>query len=145
MNIDSIGPPADCDKIPLESLAGDSRLTREQKLAEVTRQFEAILLREILRHTRETVFPSEFDDHSTAAGIYHDLVTDQLADSISRSGTLGLARTLERQLSRQLQASDPAAAAGRDAVPGSAGHTGLNPPPPPPVSVPPTERSTKSH
>jgi Rod binding domain-containing protein len=60
----------------------------------VARQFEAILLRQILQSTQKTVIPSKFSDNSTAASIYHDLVTHQLADSISKSGTVGLAKTL---------------------------------------------------
>ena len=75
---------------------------KDPRLWKVSRQFEAILLREILQNTQKTVIPSSFSDNSTAASIYQDMVTRELADSISRSGTLGLARMLQRQLSRQL-------------------------------------------
>ncbi len=77
----------------------------------MARQFEALLLRQILQETQKTVIQSKYADNSTTAGIYHDMVTKQLADSISKSGTLGLAQSLERQLTRQIC---PASTAGPD-------------------------------
>jgi Rod binding domain-containing protein len=114
MNVSSIQPHLDAADLPLEQLAGNQQLNQEQKLAEVARQFEAVLLRQILQPTQETVIPSEFSDNSTAASIYHDLVTQQLADSISKSGTLGLAKALLLQLTHQLH---PASTAGHDCTP----------------------------
>jgi flagellar protein FlgJ len=87
-------------EIPPERLAGNTSLSEQQKIAEASRQFEAILLRQILAASQKTVIPSKFADNSTASGIYHDLVTGQLADQISKSGTFGLAKTFEHQLSR---------------------------------------------
>src|SRR5260370_28403513 len=83
-----------------ERLAGNTALTEQQKIAEASRQFEAILLRQILAATQKTVIPSKFADNSTAADIYRDMITTQLADSISKSGSFGLANTFEHQLSR---------------------------------------------
>jgi flagellar protein FlgJ len=95
-----------------ERLAGNSALTEQQKIAEASRQFEAILLRQILDSTQKPLIPSKFTDNSTAAGIYRDMITTQLADSISKSGTLGLAKTFENQLTHPTGAgtsSSPAA------------------------------------
>ena len=97
--------------VPIEQLAHNRTLTEQQKVGEVARQFEALLLRQILQETQKTVIPSKYADNSTTAGIYHDMVTNQLADSISKSGTVGLAQTLERQLTRQLK---PTSMAGSD-------------------------------
>jgi peptidoglycan hydrolase FlgJ len=102
MDIPPIQRRVDAADISPEKLAGNSQLTEEQKLSEVARQFEAILLRQILESSQKPVIPSKFTDQSTAASIYRDQVTQQLADSISKSGTLGLARTLEHQLTGQL-------------------------------------------
>ncbi len=88
-----------------EQLAGNSRLTEKQKIAEASRQFEAVLLRQILGESQKTVIPSEFSDNSTASGIYQDLITNTLADDISKSGAFGLAKTFEQQLNRPASAA----------------------------------------
>jgi Rod binding domain-containing protein len=110
MNVASLqnNPAAD---LPIEQLAHNRTLTEQQKVGEVSRQFEALLLRQILQETQKTVIPSKYADNSTTASIYHDMVANQLADSISKSGTVGLAQSLERQLTRQLQ---PASTTGPD-------------------------------
>lgn len=86
--------------IPPERLANNKTLTEQQKIAEASRQFEAILLRQILSATQKPIIPSRFADNSTAAQIYRDMVTTQLADNISKSGAFGLAQVFEKQLSR---------------------------------------------
>jgi Rod binding domain-containing protein len=103
--------PAD---VPTERLLDNKQLTEDQKLGEVARQFEALLIRQILQDTQKTVIPSKLTSDSTAASIYHDMVGMQLADSISKSGSLGLAHMLQQQLSHQLH---PASTAGRDLTP----------------------------
>ena len=85
-----------------EQLAGNASLTQEQKIAEGARLFEAMLLRQILQETQKTVIQSKFADNSATAGIYRDMITNQLAESISKSGSLGLAKSLEQQLGSQL-------------------------------------------
>jgi Rod binding domain-containing protein len=81
-----------------ESLAGNKSLSEHQKIAEASRQFEAMLLRQILSETQKPVIQSEFSDNSTAAGIYQDLATNQMADGMSKSGAFGFAQVFERQL-----------------------------------------------
>src|ERR1051325_10645986 len=105
MDISSIQPRVDAANIPMEQLTGNSQLSEEQKLGEAARQFEAMLLRQILENSQKTVIQSKFSDNSTTAGIYRDLATSQLADQISKTGTLGLARSLEHQLTRQLHST----------------------------------------
>jgi Rod binding domain-containing protein len=109
MNIPSIQKHLAAADIPPEQLAKNSQLTEEQKTGEVARQFEAILLRKILESSQKTVIRSEFSDDSTTTSIYHDMVTNQLAESISKSGTMGLAKMLEHQLTRQLHPLAPGA------------------------------------
>jgi Rod binding domain-containing protein len=111
MNAAPIQSKISAADIPLEQVAHDRALTQPQKVAEVSRQFEALMLRQILQETQKTVIPSTYADTSTTSGIYHDMVINQLADNISKSGTVGLAQTLERQLSHQLS---PASSAGSD-------------------------------
>lgn len=87
--------------LSLERLASSSALSDKQKLPEVCRQFESMLLRQILQESQKTLFKSSFSDDSSVSGIYRDMFTGHLADSISRSGELGFAKSLEVQVSRQ--------------------------------------------
>src|SRR5215467_7022100 len=102
MNIPPIQGHIDAADIPPERLAGNSQLTEQEKVGEAARQFEAVLLRQILQSAQKTVIKSNFSDDSTSSSIYHDLVVNQLADDISKSGTIGLAKTLQQEFSRQL-------------------------------------------
>ncbi|HOW68537.1 MAG TPA: rod-binding protein [Candidatus Paceibacterota bacterium] len=87
--------------LPIEKLAGNPRLSEQEKVHEISRQFEAILLRQILRDAQKTVFSSDIQNDSVSGSIYQEMITQQLADSISQSGALGFADSLEKQLSRQ--------------------------------------------
>ena len=101
MNVPSLRPAAPAENVPIEQLAGNKSLSEAQKVAEASRQFEAVLLRQLLGQARKKVFDSKFNQETAASGIYQDMVTSQLADGISRSGSFGLAHSLEPQLVRQ--------------------------------------------
>ena|ERR1041384_3450877 len=101
MNIPFLRSPVQPENLPIEQLAGSKSLSETQKVGEVSRQFEAVLLRQILGQARKTIFHSKLQQDSATAGMYQDMVTNQLAESISRSGSFGLAGSLESQLARQ--------------------------------------------
>lgn len=103
MKISPVHPAAvpALDHLPIEQLAGNKTLTEDQKVTEASRQFEGVILRQILSQGRKTMFHSKLNDDSTTSGIYQDMVTGQLADAISRSGEFGLARSLQAQLLHQ--------------------------------------------
>jgi peptidoglycan hydrolase FlgJ len=103
--------PTDLSNIRVEDLAGNKNLTEQQKIGEASRQFEAIMLRQILSEAQKPVITSEFTDNSTAAGIYQDFTTNALADSMSKAGTLGLAKVFEQQLSHPASKASGAAKA----------------------------------
>lgn len=88
----------DASHIAMESLAGNQKLSKDEKIAEASRQFEAILLRQFLSESQKTVFKSEFSDNSAATGIYQDMITNQLADCLSQGKGFGLAETFRQQL-----------------------------------------------
>ena len=100
MNVPPLNPHVVASDIAPERLAKNSSLTEEQKIAEASRQFESILLKQILESSQKTVIKSKLSDDSTASSIYHDMVTTRLADSISKSGAFGLSQTFEQQLNR---------------------------------------------
>ena len=98
MQINPLQRHLQADALPPEQLAGNKLLSEQEKIHEASRQFEAILLRQILETTQKPVIKSKFSDNSTAGSVYRDMVTCQLADSISKSGAFGLAKTFEQQL-----------------------------------------------
>src|SRR5687768_7698749 len=99
--------PAD---VPLEKVADSKALTEQQKTTEMTRQFESMLLRQILTEAQKPVFKSKFAMTGVTSSIYQDMSVTQLADKISSARTLGLAQELEKQFSRPGDASKAPAA-----------------------------------
>ncbi len=91
--------------LPLDRLADSKQLSEAQKVAEAGRQFEAILVRQILGEAMKPVIKTEFNAPSAHSGIYQDLIVNQMADSLTRSGGMGLASSLSRDLSRQLSSA----------------------------------------
>lgn len=87
--------------LSLEQIERHPHIPESEKTGEAVRQFEAILLRQILAAARKTVIHSDLESKSTATDIYQDLVNQQLADAISQAGTFGLARSLRAEFSRQ--------------------------------------------
>jgi Rod binding domain-containing protein len=87
--------------VAMENLAGNPHLSEQQKLGEVSRQFEAVLLRQILQNAQKTHFASKFSGDSATSSIYQDMVTTQMADGISKSGAFGLAQSLKEQLNHE--------------------------------------------
>jgi Rod binding domain-containing protein len=101
MQVPALQRPIRASEVSPERLANNPNLSEKEKIAEASRQFEAILLRQILQEGQKPVVHTKLNTDSTAKGIYRDLVTTHLADSISKSGEFGLARTFERQLNGQ--------------------------------------------
>ena len=107
MNVSPLERPVQAADLPLESLAGNQQLTEPQKIAELSRQFEALVTRQILHEALKPVIASKYTSNSTPNEIYQDMTTSQLADRVSRGGGFGLADSLTNQLTRQLVAKRP--------------------------------------
>ncbi len=86
---------------PVEHLAGNSALSEPEKVGELSRQFEAMLVRHILSEAQKPVFKSSLTDNSFAGDVYRDMTVQQLAESITQAGGLGLATALQQQLTRR--------------------------------------------
>lgn len=110
MKIPPLKGHVDPTEIAPERLAGNPALSKNQKIDEASRQFEMILVKQVLEASQKTVIHSSFADDSMASGIYHEMITNQLADSISKSGKFGIAKMFEQQLEQHKQAKDVTAA-----------------------------------
>lgn len=107
MELSTLNSSVKVTDVPLERLAGNTKLTDGQKVKELARQFEAVLLRQILGEAQKKVFASKINPNSVSGGIYQDMITNQMADKISSSGSFGLARALEHQLQHELKTEKP--------------------------------------
>ena len=102
MDILPYHPRTKASDVPLEQLAGNQKISDRDKVAEVSRQFEAVLLRQILQETRKSSVTSSSSADATTSGIYDDMINNQLAESISRSGSFGLGKSLQGELAHQV-------------------------------------------
>jgi flagellar protein FlgJ len=101
MDISALQPHVKASSVPFDQLAGNPNISEGDKVKEAARQFEAVLLRQILGEARKTVITGEQGEDSNETGIYNDMINNQLADSISQSGSFGLAKSIESQLVHQ--------------------------------------------
>lgn len=85
----------------MDRLAVSTQVSESEKVAEVSRAFEAVLLRQILSESQRPVFQSSSVGNSSVDGIYRDMVVNQMADDISKSGSFGLGKSLAHELQRQ--------------------------------------------
>ncbi len=94
----------------------DAGAKDKDKLTKACQDFEAIFLRFILQKMRDTVPKDGLIETSNAQQSYQQMMDGVMADNISKSGTVGLAQILYKQMSAQEQsaAGVQAAAQGLD-------------------------------
>ena len=102
MELTALQPRVNATNLPLDRLAGNSKLSESQKVSEAGKQFEAVLLRQILGEAMKPNSKSSLGKSSAQAGIYQDMVVNQMADNITHAGGVGLAKSLNHELNRQL-------------------------------------------
>jgi Rod binding domain-containing protein len=109
MDIPALQPRhLDLSNLSLEHLTASTQIDEKQKIGEVSRAFEAVLLRQILQESQKPAFPSKLIGNTATDSIYHDMVVNQLAENISKSGSFGLAKRLAGELQRQTGAAKSA-------------------------------------
>lgn len=117
MEISALKPNINAADLQIEKLAGNSHVSEKLKVERVSREFEAVMLRQILTDATKKTFASDTEPESSSDGIYKDMITNALADSISRSGEFGLARSLAKQLQHELKTDHAADGVGQGILP----------------------------
>ena len=69
--------------LAVEQLAQNNKLTEAEKIGEVARHFEAILLRQFLNEATKPLMGGDEGMNSAQKGIYQDMITSTLAETIS--------------------------------------------------------------
>ena len=120
MEIQRLDRAVQASDLPLERLANSDKGSKQEKIGEAARQFESVLLRQILTQAQKPLFKNSLvPGGGTANAIYQDMVTQQLADRISEGGTFGFATVLKRELTAEYgdkATSLDKAAAGKDSA-----------------------------
>jgi Rod binding domain-containing protein len=102
MTISRLHPQTIAPEMPVDRLADNAALSEQEKIGELSKQFESLLVRQILAEAQKPVFQSKYSDNSFAGSVYRDLNVQNLAEGISRAGGLGLAGVLQQQLTKQV-------------------------------------------
>jgi peptidoglycan hydrolase FlgJ len=102
MEISSLQSHVKAAELPLEKLAANKNVSEQDKIGEACKQFEAVLLRQILSEARKPMTNTTMNPNSTANSIYNDMIDHQLAKDMSQSGAVGLAKSLQSQLVHQV-------------------------------------------
>jgi peptidoglycan hydrolase FlgJ len=119
MNVSSINSAAEARRVFATEAGGgpasSSARPSSQQVRAASRQFEAIILRQLLTPAIEPLMShgigGKSEGNAGGGGVYGYLVTDVLANSLSQGGGLGLSRMLEKQLSPKSAPSAAQAAA----------------------------------
>ena len=97
----SLPSAPDVSRMSIEQLAGNPDVSDKDKIGEVARQFESFLLRQYLGEARKPMFHSKANLDGESGRVYQDMITSNLADSLSKAGSFGLGNALKEQLIRQ--------------------------------------------
>ncbi len=99
MELQSLNPRVSGADLSLEQLAANSHLSEEDKIAGVSRQFEAVLLRQFLTEAQKPLLNPKDGKKGATSDIYKDMTVNVLGDEISKSGDFGLAKYFQAQMS----------------------------------------------
>ncbi|MCK4804701.1 MAG: rod-binding protein [Spirochaetes bacterium] len=77
----------------------NSEAKNDKKLLDVCYEMESLFIGNMLKSMRKTVMESGFFGKSIAKDIFRDMLYDEYAKSMARTGQLGLAKQIYNQLS----------------------------------------------
>ena len=83
----------------VRQLAGNSQKTDSKRLKELSQDFEAIFIKQMLKAMNNTLEKDGLLDGGYAERIYEDMLLDEYSLKMARSANFGLAELLYKQLS----------------------------------------------
>ena len=78
------------DPNQLQSLVHNKNVSTTAKLKEVSIQFESIMMREYLKVAMGPMMKSHMGEAPAGSQFYEGILVDQMADSLSRTGQIGI-------------------------------------------------------
>ena len=82
----------------IQSLSANQSLQKKEKLQVVAQQFEAMLLRQVLKESLKPMIEGAIDLKGTGSNIYQHWLVDTYANALSETESFGIASTLKQQL-----------------------------------------------
>lgn len=111
----------------LAQTRAQARQDPQAALKDAARQFEAVFLQMVLKSMRDATPQDGLFDNEQSR-LFQSMLDQQLSQTLSASGTTGLARLIEQQLGRGLSAGAPSAEpAPATALPAAPAPTGMPP------------------
>lgn len=95
-------PPIGLLKAQPQDFADPAALQKAEDVKRVSQQFESILLRQFLSESMKSLL-----QEGPSGQVYGYMLTDSLADSISKGGGLGLCSVLQTQLGNEPNHAKP--------------------------------------
>jgi Rod binding domain-containing protein len=83
--------------------AGANDVATTKDLGEASRQFEAVLIRQFLGDSLKPLLHDTPESKAPGAQIYQYMMTDAIAESMSKEGVFGLSSMLQMQLSTAVE------------------------------------------
>jgi Rod binding domain-containing protein len=89
----------DAEQLAPERLADSAHVGEADKIALASKHFEAILVRQFLSEAQKPLLAPKGQMSGATSEIYRDMMVNSMADQISKSGALGLAKQFQAQFS----------------------------------------------
>ena len=86
---------------------------KKAKLLKAAKDFEGILVKEILKSMRSTLTEGGMFGTGSAGEIYSDMMDDAIAQKVSSRGDMGLAEIIYKQMVKSIDPNDSVKMAGR--------------------------------
>ena len=97
--------PVGLDVANHQEMVHSKHITEEAKIQEATRQFEGVMVRQVLKEWLVPLFESELVQNSAANDIYRSYLIDVMADSMTRSGGVGITTSLQAAVTQHAKSN----------------------------------------
>lgn len=90
------------DKTKESGVINEGKERERKRLKEVSEDFEALMINQMLKEMRKTVNKSGLIDGGIAEDIFEDMLYDEYSKEFSKSGTFGIADIIYKQMERYI-------------------------------------------
>lgn len=90
--------PIGLDTAQYQDLVHNKQMTEKQKVAEASKQFEGVMLRQYLKDALKPLVETEMTKNSSSDQIYRSYLIDIMAGSMAESGAFGVSNSLQASI-----------------------------------------------